>query len=166
MGCPRTYCQGCGEEMIHRDHRRSYESASCLGQIVSREGPLKLGFMDMDGVSRKGLKDGSQLLRILEHKQLNAHLKANQEETLKLIAQIIEHCVKCPSATSLKLHPNSGLYIVRGELTAASNGAHKTMFNGPQEITRYVDGISYTVTNEEGFFRFLDPVDRERRGTS
>jgi hypothetical protein len=59
----------CGEETIHRDHRRGYESASALGQIVWREGPKKMSAADIDLATLKLLSNGQRLLRLNEQKQ-------------------------------------------------------------------------------------------------
>ena len=60
--CQRTYCPDCDEELIHRDHRHFYESASALGQIIHR---MKRTFTygDIDGVT---YKRSLRLLRFLE----------------------------------------------------------------------------------------------------
>lgn len=167
-GCGRTYCPHCTEEMIHRDHRRGYESASCLGQIVWREGPLALSVTDLDLVSRKGMRDGSQLLRLVEQKQLGHKFESAQERTLRLMNAVITHAALCESATELHVSPRSGVYVVRGQLGAATSSRQETMFLGPQTIEQLGTGQTYDITSHEAFFRFLDPEDdrRRRRGAA
>lgn len=162
-GCGRNYCPHCDEETIHRDHRRGYESASCLGQIVWREGPKNLSVMDLDLVSRKGMQDGTQLLRLVEQKQVGHKFEGPQERTLQLLDAMISHASLCKNATHLHVNPRSGVYVVRGEMGAATSIRRQTTFLGPQTIHQMSTGQMYEVDGHEAFFRFLDPEDRTRR---
>jgi len=163
--CGRQWCAACAEELIHRDHRKGYESASALGQIIWREGPARLTVCDMDILARKGLRDGSTLFRGLEQKNPDHTLKDPQEQNLSLLDAMIRHCVECPAYAG-KLDPRSGIYVIRGEVAGATEGTRKTVFHGPQEIIRLRDRASVTITDHEQFFRFLDPQDRQRRSRS
>jgi len=159
MGCGRTFCGGCGEEMIHRDHRQSYESASALGQIVGREGPVNISVTDIDLVARKGLQNGAQLLRIIEQKQPKHQLRRPQRETLKLLDACIGHCVHCEAAKDLVLDKRSGLYLMVGHIDGETSGRRTTRFNGPQIVTKFSDGRDKRLETHEEFFELLDPED-------
>jgi hypothetical protein len=135
--------------MIHRDNRRFYESASCLGQIISRRGPVNLTVGDVDLLSRKGLRSGTQLLRMVEHFQATAPIKAQQRRTFELVAEVIHHCIECPRARYIGLSPASGLFVVKGPLGAATSGHRETRFCGPQQIIRFRDDETRTVLDEE-----------------
>lgn len=149
--------------MIHRDHRRGYESASALGQIVGREGPLNLSVTDLDLVTRKGLRDGNQLLRLIEQKQPGHSFKGPQETTVRLLDECIHHCTLCPDAQELRLDHRSGLYLVRGLIAGATTGHRETRFEGTQRIIRLRTGQHRDITSHEEFFQFLDPEDPRRR---
>jgi hypothetical protein len=111
---------------------------------------------------RKSLVGQRHLIRLIEQKQPSHRLDTPQAKTLRVVGDALAHCVTCPAATSLGLHPYSGLYIVRGELGAATAGQQETRFIGPQEI-EYPTGATRIVENEEQFFMFLDPFDKNRR---
>jgi hypothetical protein len=163
-GCGRQWCSKCGEELIHRDHRHGYESASALGQIIWREGPSQLSVTDADVISRKGLPDGRQLMRVIEQKQPRHTFDGTpQERTFKLLDAVLMHCGLCPDAAELHLDPRSGVFVVKGEISAAAEGRRRTQFGGPQKITRLATGQEWAVETHEQFFRFLDPQDRGRR---
>lgn len=149
--------------MIHRDHRKHYESASALGQIVYREGPSKLSYADADGISLKRLRSGLTLLRVIEQKNRGHTLGWAQNEILRTLDATIAHARICPGAADLRLDPRSGVFLVRGEIAAAYAPDLHTSFNGEQVIERLHDGRVETVTTHEEFFRFLDPQDSERR---
>lgn len=170
-GCGRHFCDKCGEELIHRDHRKMYESSSALGQIVSREGPKNISVADIDLASLKLLKNGNgnynnnikKLLRIIEQKQPDHSLKGPQRNILYLIDAIIQHCLSCPKAIDLKLDERSGVYIIRGLIDGAINGKRETKFNGSQIIEKLSNGQKFEIFTHEIFFQFLDPLDRKRR---
>ena len=156
-GCGRMFCPHCDEEMIHRDHRKGYESASALGQIIWREGPGRLSVTDLDLASRKGLPSGQQLLRLLEQKQPGHKFGISQERTLKLLDSLILHAIACPEAASLQLDPRSGVYVLRGEVAAAQEWPRQTMLCGVQEVERLTTGGQFKFETHEQLFEFLDP---------
>lgn len=162
MGCGRQFCKKCGEELIHRDHRKIYESSSALGQIVSREGPKNLSVADIDLVSLK-IMNRKKLLRIIEQKQPNHSLKWPQKEILRLIAEIISHCIDCKFAHNLNLDNRSGVYIMRGMIKGAKEGKKITRFDSCQKIERITTEQNGTIYTHEDFFNFLDPLDKTRR---
>ena len=131
MGCPRSFCPSCDEEMIHRDHRRFYESASGFGQIVSRDGPRSFTVGDVDLYHWKSLGD-IQILRLLEHKQRDQPIKPMQRKVLRFLETVIAHATDCP-LSPLRLHPSSSAYIFRGDIHAESNGRRKTWM-GSQNV--------------------------------
>ena len=137
LGCGRQFCPVCREEMIHRDHRHGKESSSTVGQISVREGPRTYSLADLDGVIRKwlGRIDGRTLLRIFEHKQPGAKFNDPQKEIMRDLADIINHAVSCP-ASPIRLHPESGLFIIYGLVGANENGRRETRLEGPQRIYR------------------------------
>lgn len=141
MGCGRQFCPGCQEELIHRDHRKGWESASTLGQIVWRDGPKVMGAMDMDLCTERCDK-GKHLLRMLEHKQEAAKpLRFSQTHILGLLANILDQAIRCtdPIHADTKLDSRSGLFLIRGPIAGAETGRHKCAFTGPQTVTRLVD---------------------------
>lgn len=137
MGCPRTFCAGCDGELIHRDNRHGHESSSGFGQIVHRELPRDFTFGDLDGVVRVwlGQLDGRTLLRLIEHKQPGMKFEEAQKRFLRDLARVLEHAIAC-EASPFKLHPESGLFVIYGEIKAESNGRRKTFLAGPQRIYR------------------------------
>jgi hypothetical protein len=150
--------------LIHRDHRKGYESASALGQIIWREGPAAISAMDLDLVARKGLRDGSQLLRFLEQKQPGHTFKRPQEQTLRLLDAITVHASLCPDAADLRVAARSGAYVIRGEIAAATDSARQhTTFLGPQEIEKLFTSERYVITQPEALFQWLDPENLARR---
>jgi hypothetical protein len=162
-GCGRQWCKGCGEELIHRDHRKAYESASALGQIVGREGPVNVSVTDLDLVSRKGLRNGEQLVRFVEQKQPAHTLRTGQEVTLRLIDACFDHCSHCPGATDLHIDRRSGLILVRGHIAGSTTARRETRFDGAQTVVHVRSGRKTVVSCHEEFFRLLDPEDSRRR---
>lgn len=158
-GCGRHFCKWCGEEMIHRDHRKHYESASALGQITWREGPVQLSVTDLDMMSRKGLSSGLNLLRGIEQKQPGHKFELAQEQTLRLLDQVIRHAGLCQAAAELHVDPRSGLYVMRGEVAASPDWPRQTQFCGDQEIENLATGETWDIADHKQLFRFLDPQD-------
>lgn len=145
MGCGRQFCPNCGEELIHRDHRRQFESASTLGQIVLRLGPRSMGAADVDLCTEKCISKDNHLLRILEHKQDRARpFRFSQEHILDLLAAIIDHAANCTLYTerqsSLQLDPRSGVFLVHGSVIGSTGSRRECIFAGPQTVTRRIDG--------------------------
>ena len=143
MTCPsRQYCadppRGCGEELIHRDHRKPWESSSGLGQIISRDGPRgRCSSADLDQVWYQGDVDQERrsLLRLIEHKEPSARIKGGQQHILALLAAIIDFALHAPDAP-VRLTPSSGVFVVRGRIDAETQGHRKTVMHGPQGIWR------------------------------
>ena len=128
----RHFCPGCGEELIHRDHRKSYELASAFGQIVYREGPSLITTGDIDHYCVVHQKNGSPpLVRIIEHKQPSQSIKGHgkgkggQLGFLCLHAALFELGIKAGIVDS-----RSGVFILRGKITATTNGKRITYFEG------------------------------------
>lgn len=150
-GCPRTYCPGCDLELIHRDHRRGYESASALGQIIHRmKRTFTVGDLDLYNFKRT-----RRLLRLIEHKQTDMAAKVAQDEVLSLLDEIIAHYVNCPDVAGRPLHPESGVYLMRGPIEAATSGRRATQLAGPQLITNPRLG-ALIVADENGLYAWLD----------
>jgi hypothetical protein len=145
--CRRTFCPDCDEELIHRDHRNLYESASALGQIIHR---MKRTFTygDIDGVS---YKRSLRLLRFIEHKQPTQAAKFAQTEVHRLLDDIIAHYIDC----TMRIHPRSGLYVMRGPIDAATSGRRATRLAGPQIVVNGRWG-SATIADEVQLFDWLD----------
>ena len=163
-GCGRQWCKKCSEELIHRDHRRGYESASALGQIVWREGPKNISAVDLDLATLKVLRGKDRLLRLIEQKQPGHGMKWGQEQILRILDRALDHCKLCPAASELQIHQRSGVYIIRGHVAAAAESVRKqTSFDGPQTIERMSDKQTMPVESHEEFFQFLDPEDTARR---
>lgn len=170
-GCGRQYCSHCGDELIHRDHRKWYESSSALGQIIYREGPRLLTVSDIDTVTLKILNRGKssekKLLRIIEQKQPNHKFDGPQRDILFLLNQIIVHILSCTDASHIGLDSLSGVFILRGLIESANNQKNgnnkKTIFGGPQTMERLSDGYMKTINNHEEFFSILDPESKARR---
>lgn len=132
-GCPRHWCENpeCGQEMIHRDNRRSYESASGFGQIVHRDGPRTFTVGDVDLYVRKWF-GSTTLLRLIEHKQPGQLIKPQQGRTLQDLDDLFALAIDQPTAR-LRLDSRSGVYIMRGDIFAESNGRRATRL-GPQQV--------------------------------
>jgi hypothetical protein len=167
--CPRQFCPYCGFELIHRDHRRGYESASSLGQILHREGPRQLTCGDIDLyvvklMRRRGACDLC-LLRILEHKQMGQPLGMMQGKALRAIEQLFAVGLADPA---LNLHPDSGLFLVRGGIEGEQDGKRKVNYTGPQIITRINGDTVFAPSTRTEFYDWLNGgpgwTSREGRG--
>lgn len=156
-GCGRHFCPGCGEELIHRDHRRAWESASAFGQIVWRCGPRLLTTGDIDHYACVFNNGGPSLLRIIEHKQPDQPLKDMQARVLELLGRVIEHAIACEKFALLD--PRSGVFLLRGDITAEQTGRRRTFFAGRTSVER-VEGGRFVTKGElrdaEHIFRFLE----------
>lgn len=162
----RQWCDapgGCGEELIHRDHRKPYESSSGFGQIIHRDyGRGAFAFADVDLVLYRrpptfGSLAGPPLLVILEHKEATAEIGWSQGEILRCLATVIHM-----SILEHRLAPSSGVYVVRGRIGARENGRRETFFDGPQQIERMLprrdNGAHETweVASQGELFSWLD----------
>jgi hypothetical protein len=158
MGCGRQYCPACGEELIHRDHRKIFESASALGQIIRRLGPKAMGAADLDLCTEKCIKP-RHLLRLLEHKQDNARaVQDSQAHILWLLAWIIDHAVHCDADPKLKqlLDPRCGVFVIRGTICGSDHGRREIRFTGPQTITKLINGESFICNAHDNMNVFND----------
>jgi hypothetical protein len=156
--CARTDCRTCGEAMIHRDHRRGYESSSPLGQIVSRDGPRgRSSAADLDLIWREGdlPPDGRTLLRVLEHKQPASEINDGQRRTLRILAAIVNHAVSC-ALSPIRLDSDSGVFLIRGEVGAETDGHRKTILVGPQRIWKVEGTVGRAVTITRSHREFFD----------
>jgi len=116
--------------MIHRDHRKRYEASSALNQIFSREGPVELTVGDIDTYVAKWFDDLC-LLRIIEHKLPNQPIKPMQAKVLLLLSELIHHAV---AHDLFGLAPGSGVFIMRGNVAAETEGRRKVDFEGRQTV--------------------------------
>lgn len=128
MICGRTYCPYCGEEMIHRDNRHANEASSAFNQIVHREGPRELIIGDVDTYAAR-LIGPHVCLRLIEHKQPHQAMKRMQSVALALF----DGCLRA-AVNDGRLLPGSGVYVMRGQLSAAADGRHKVDFAGRQIV--------------------------------
>jgi hypothetical protein len=144
--CGRTFCEHCGAEMIHRDNRKPYESASALGQIVHG---LKRTFTygDIDGYI---YKRALNLLRFVEHKQPHQTLKGPQDEALSLL----DAALACYVDTGA-LHPESGVYVMRGHLAPATTGYRQCQLDGEQRVSNRRLG-SLVLADEDDLYAWLE----------
>jgi len=124
MGCSRQYCKYCGEELIHRDNRKLFESSSSLGAILRREGPSEISLCDIDACIRK---QSCNVLRIIEHKQPTANLGNQQQKNLLQLERAFAVAIKAGI-----LDPRSGIFVLRGKVLGSANGRREVDFNGPQ----------------------------------
>lgn len=152
-GCPRTFCPNCDGEMIHRDNRRGYESASALGQIVSRAGPRTFTVGDVDLYVLKFF-GREVLLRLLEHKQPAAPVKPMQRETLRLLDACLAAAIEHPLSPK-PLHAASGVYLIRGEVGAEPSGRRATCLAGPQRVWNPRAGW-HTLETQDQVFAWMD----------
>lgn len=147
--CRRTFCEDCGDEMIHRDHRKGYESASALGQIVSRDGPRTFTCGDVDLYVLK-LLGRRPLLRLIEHKQPGAPIKPMQKRTLQVLVVMFESAIEAGA-----LDPRSGIYLMRGQVEAEPDGKRKTRL-GRQRIWDARQREWFTCESQEDVFAWMD----------
>jgi hypothetical protein len=162
-GCRGHRCPGCGQPLIHRDNRQAYETSSAIADIIGREGPVNLAVTSLLA-SRKGLSNGKQLLRLIEHMQQTHRLEArSQWGTLSLFDDMCEHCVRCPDAAAIGLAARSGVLLINGLMTSDPNGDGAARFDGPQTVTRLRSDKRITLACPEDLFRLLDPEDLRRR---
>lgn len=160
----RHFCS-CGEELIHRDHRKRWESASAFGQVVWRCGPVDLTTGDIDHYAAVYGLNGANLLRLIEHKQPDQPLKAMQKKTLLLLGELVEHAISCPDFGS-RLDPRSGVFVVRGLIEAEPDGLRRTDFAGEQLVSRATAAGFVEVgalASSERVFRWLEGTQRRGR---
>lgn len=163
----RHFCGGCGQELIHRDHRRPWESASAFGQIVWREGPRRLTTGDIDHYAAVWLSDGSTLLRLIEHKQPTQRLKPEQQRVLLLLGSLIEHAIHCSNFNGT-IDERSGIFLLRGNVTAESNGLRRTFFDGPTAVAKAENGRFVTkaeLADAHAIFRWLEGTQGTRKAS-
>lgn len=159
--CVRTFCKTCGQELIHRDHRQHYESASALGQILHREGPGQMAIGDIDLYC---LKKAKRTLRLLEHKQPDQQLGGQQSGALWMLDRCINFAAK-----QFGLSSDSGVYIIQGALDVAteSNKA-KVDFAGQQLVKRLDGTTALSPANRKELYDWLncgpDWTPRQNRG--
>jgi hypothetical protein len=130
IGCRRVYCPGCDEEMIHRDHRRPWESSSSLGQVVRRiVTEPDVTFMDIDLFN---YKRSLRLVRGIEHKQADSRAdKFGQSEALGILARALDLLVEIDGYDE-----RSGVYLIRGDIRGATESHRKVEVAGPQVVRR------------------------------
>lgn len=158
--CRRTFCLDCDEELIHRDHRKSYESASALGQILHRQGPAEITVGDVDllcakwrGSPRDRCRCGT--LRVIEHKQPDQSMGALQRRALEALDEAIQIAINHPSET-LRLTPESGVHIVRGHLDPAISRRREVEFHGAQTITKLDGAVVFAPKTRIQFYDWLN----------
>jgi hypothetical protein len=153
MGCGRQFCPGCGEELIHRDNRKGYESASALGQIIHRLSPRDMGIADIDVAAEKCIEQ-RHLIRILEHKQPDARaMRFSQCHILNILGQVLNHVTQCDKDPLLKkwIDPRSGVYVMRGPICGSESGRRPIEFAGPQTIRKITNGEEITCEDMDAF---------------
>lgn len=123
--CARAFCDGCGEELIHRDHRKHYESSSGLGQIVRRDMTDKFGVTDID-LAVERTRGGVTLLKLVEQKQERHRFRGSQAQIMAVLAALIDHAKDCADFTAYQLAPDSGAYVAYGEIVPET-GVGSTM---------------------------------------
>ena len=147
--CRRHWCKDCGDEMIHRDHRKGYESASAFGQVVSRDGPRTFTVGDIDLYVLK-LLGRRPLLRLVEHKQPGAPIKPMQKKTLSILNVVFAAAIEAGA-----LHPQSGIYLMRGEVYASPNGRRETRL-GRQRVWDAQRQVWFMLESQEEVFTWMD----------
>src|SRR5215469_7965790 len=116
--CTRAFCRDCGEEMIHRDHRKYYESSSGLGQIIHRDMTRAFGAADLD-MAVERTRRGVTLFRTIEQKQSAHRFTGSQPQIMGVLAALIDHAAACDQFTDYQLAPDSGAYVAFGEIIPA-----------------------------------------------
>ena len=149
MNCGRHCCPDCGEDLIHRDNRKGWESASAFGQVVWLRGPVKLTTGDIDQYAAVFRHDGADLLRIIEHKTPRQTLSRVQWKVLRTLALALD---------ALPLDDRSGVYVVRGEVGSRGDSIG---FRGPQEVEKFSVALNQfhhvtTLEDDEAVFRWLE----------
>jgi hypothetical protein len=134
--CRRAFCETCSEEMIHRDHRKYYESSSGLGQVVNRDMARSFGTTDLDLVSER-TRGGVTLVRAIEQKQSAHHFVGSQSQIMAVLAALIDHARDCKEFTAYRLAPDSGAYVAYGEIVPASGtgGTERQRLWLPERLT-------------------------------
>jgi len=147
--CRRTFCPDCDAELIHRDNRKGYESASALGQVVSRDGPRTFTVGDVDLYVLKFL-GRRPLLRLLEHKQPGSRIKPMQKRALQVLVVVFEAAIDIGA-----LDPRSGVFLMRGEVYANPDGRRETRL-GPQRIWDARQREWFDLESQEDVFAWMD----------
>jgi|SRR6516162_11520340 hypothetical protein len=148
MGCGRQYCPNCKQELIHRDNRQSFESSSSLGAILHREGPAEMSLCDIDACI---WKKSSNTLRIIEHKQAQAHLGDQQLKSLLKLRTAIDAGIKAGL-----LDNKSGVYVLRGSLQSINKGHLKVDFSGPQVLESLDREVIIKFTSRQELYDWLN----------
>jgi hypothetical protein len=145
--------------MIHRDNRRSYESASAFGQIVHRKedkggAPRDFGGGDVDWFVHRARQQ--TLLRWIEHKQPDHKFEPSQRNSLKDFDRVIRHAVNAPPP-GMSIHPDSGVYVLRGPLVVAEKNWRRPVDFGGKQKLMAADGEEelFEFTNREQLYKWM-----------
>jgi len=148
--CRRTFCPDCNAELIHRDNRKHYESASALGQVVSRNGPRTFTCGDVDLYVLKLFGGRPPLLRLIEHKQPGAPIKEMQKKTLRILVVAFAAAIEARALDS-----RSGVYLMRGGVYANPDGRRETRL-GPQRVWDAERREWFALESQEAVFDWMD----------
>lgn len=156
--CPRNFCPDCGQELIHRDNRRFYESSSALGQIIHakppRGAPRDFGAGDVDLFVHR-CRNGVTLAKWIEHKQPGHKFEDSQQQSLRDFDRILRHAIESPPP-GLSLHGDSGVYVVRGPLVVAERNWRRPVdFGGPQTLLNPDGSELLTFKTRQQFYDWL-----------
>jgi hypothetical protein len=124
--------------LIHRDHRKGWESSSALGQIIWRVGPVEVTTGDVDMAVECRLRDGRVRMLLLEKMLPTSNLDKKPQRLLQRhLALILEHAVHCDAfsrESGLRLDEDSGFYLIVGALEGKPTGRREVFFVGPQSV--------------------------------
>ena len=140
--------------MIHRDHRKGYEASSALNQILHREGPGFAAVGDIDTYFENSA-DGKYRLIFIEHKQPDQGLGFAQGMVLRHLHACIRHAIEFPP-NALRLQDDSGVYVLRGPLEAASSGKQKVDFAGPHVLENLKGEVVAQFNRRKEFYDWLN----------
>lgn len=164
--CGRQFCKNCGQELIHRDRRKAYESSSALGQVLWRCGPSQIGVADIDAITEYTQIDKQVRLRVIEHKQPDHKFDWSQKQILNRLAEIFLCAINNPASLSFKLSEFSGVYVLKCRAEAKDTPLKETGLLGEVVIEKLgPNGNVRTkkLKNESEFFQWLSPEKNGRR---
>ena len=104
MRCGESFCQTCGDALIHQSRRGAHESSSELGQFVHDNYWTSFYYMDIDALT---YSFSTGILRIIEHKKPGDAVRGSQRTCLPLLQESIEHLVSAG-----RLAQGSGAFVL------------------------------------------------------
>jgi hypothetical protein len=125
-----------------------------LGQIIHRQGPKELTVGDLDLYCAKW-RGNHLTLRALEHKQSNQQLGRMQGSVLSVLDTMFQIAIANPTPT-LRLTSDSGIFIVRGPIEAATSKRREVDFINRQTVSKVDGSCPFQHRTRKEFYDWLN----------